>query len=286
MSNILLVESVGVIRIKFERTLTQHGITSFEVIDGSSIYKSISEKHFKNADLIFIDCDNKSFELGSLKHLKADVLKPTTKLVAISSVVKESTLTEFLDHGFHDILAKPYSDIKLMEKIFKYKTLGSFNINNQENASDDISPDTMYDWHEDLMLGIESIDTEHRSLIEYYKHLSGRMRQGMGHEYYKEFVAYLDNYIISHFNNEEAFLDGINYTELDHHKKLHRQFTDQFLTVYNALKKGEITNKQLIQFNLFIKNWWLYHILVEDRQYIEYYKSQQENKVEDNDPKD
>lgn len=280
MSNILLVESVGIIRIKFERTLNHHGITSYEVIDGGLLYKSLYETQFKKADLIFVDCDNKDFDLTMLERLKGSVMKETAKLVAISSSVKESTLTQLLSHGFHDILAKPYSDIKLMEKVFKYNSLDSFTIDYDQHQSSLESYEVMYDWHEDLMLGIESIDTEHRSLIEYYKHLSDEMRKGKGHEYYKEFVEYLDNYVITHFNNEETFLNEIGYTQLDHHKQLHREFTDQFLSVYDAIKKGDISNKQLIQFNIFIKNWWLYHILVEDRQYIDYYKSQQSKETE------
>jgi hemerythrin-like metal-binding protein len=276
MAKIILIESTGLVRIKFEKTLRKYGFDDVEVFSGEEIFTSLGKNSIKKATIIFIDSDNRDNDPKKLLDTIRTDYKSNAYSVIITSKGSASYVKELLSYGSNDILAKPYSEIKLMEKVFnagKAPSMLSISNHIQENIED--KGRYMPLWNEDLELGLESIDQEHKGLIEHYERLYQKMKKGEGHDYCIELLNYLKNYVNTHFANEEAFLDKINYTDSDNHKDIHNAFKTDLLMIANEFELHEIDNLKLIKFNLFIKNWCMYHILVEDRNYIEFYHKNQ-----------
>jgi hemerythrin len=137
---------------------------------------------------------------------------------------------------------------------------------------------SLFRLREGYEIGIESIDKEHKEMIDAFEELYNRMHKGLGHKYYDELLAFLDKYIDNHFVNEEKFQEEIDYPDLEEHKKLHEEFKETILAIEEKHKNKEVSDKDLIEINLTIKEWLVEHILIEDRKIGEFVKEKEEEK--------
>jgi hemerythrin len=123
----------------------------------------------------------------------------------------------------------------------------------------------MLTWIEDFRIGIDTIDDEHKQIIDQFELLYQSMHSGKGHDLYEEILAFLDGYVENHFIHEETFQAEIGYPQMDEHKALHAFFRDKIKKLKVKNQGKEVTNHDLIEINLMIKNWLVNHILVEDK---------------------
>lgn len=119
------------------------------------------------------------------------------------------------------------------------------------------------EWKQDLEIGIEEIDNEHRAIIETFQKLYEKMRTGEGHDLYDEIIAFLDDYVENHLAHEEAYQEEIKYDGFEEHKAKH----DEFRHILKEIKEDKlevVSNKELLKINKIMKDWLLHHILEED----------------------
>lgn len=123
----------------------------------------------------------------------------------------------------------------------------------------------MLTWCKEYEIGVENIDNEHKDIIENFEKLYNLMSQGHGHEFFHELASFLENYVNVHFEHEEILQKELNYPEHEAHKKLHDDFKEHVSKIILQHTEHGITNNELIKLNLFIKDWIINHILVEDK---------------------
>jgi hemerythrin-like metal-binding protein len=75
----------------------------------------------------------------------------------------------------------------------------------------------------------------------------------------------LITYTHHHFNTEEAYLDSINYAEIEKQINEHKYF----ITILGELTKENIRNDKLLRKQLIVhlSHWIYHHILEEDKKY-------------------
>ena len=90
------------------------------------------------------------------------------------------------------------------------------------------------EWKEQYSVGIESMDVEHREMIELinsvYAELEGR-RDAVAIE---DFLGEVHSAIASHFALEERIMREAGYEEYPEHKDDHEVLLDQILDMMNA----------------------------------------------------
>ena len=118
-------------------------------------------------------------------------------------------------------------------------------------------------WREDFNIGVKAIDAQHQQLVEMIRRLQAAFdQQALGREV-GEVLKGLVDYSGRHFAEEEAFMAAMNYPGLSLQQAQHREFTQKLVTVLLDLKAGKpLDVAQLIDF---LKQWWVEHILKEDR---------------------
>jgi len=142
-------------------------------------------------------------------------------------------------------------------------------------------------WSDSLAIGIPLIDKEHKDLINNINELIEAIRSGKGQEHIQKITAFLENYVVKHFNNEEVLMQEYNYPGYPAHKSLHLKFIEAF----NALKE-ELRDKHdkglylVFRVQTLIMDWFVNHILKVDKQLgvflstqLEKYNRTLENKV-------
>jgi len=126
-------------------------------------------------------------------------------------------------------------------------------------------------WDDSLSVHIETIDYQHKKLVELINEFYEHIQKGSQKEKMQEVITALKKYTLFHFTTEEKLMTQHHYEGLVVHKKEHEAFVAKVLdfeTRYNAGKmilSVEITN--------FLKNWVVNHIMGTDKKYSSFLTS-------------
>jgi hemerythrin len=120
-------------------------------------------------------------------------------------------------------------------------------------------------WTDDLSVGVELIDTQHKALIDAVNELFNACSKGLGRKKISETLEFLQNYVVTHFSDEEAVQRKSGYPEYANHKKLHAEFIKSVTTYSQRLETDGPSISLVADFNSFVTNWLIYHISREDK---------------------
>ncbi len=119
------------------------------------------------------------------------------------------------------------------------------------------------EWSDQYNIGIDQIDQQHRRLVEFINELQNRVDQGVGRQRCLNTMTALTDYVLEHFEAEEKLMEGIEFAEYERHRRSHQVFAAKVADT--ALMWGQGEEIDCNQILLFLKDWLLQHILVEDR---------------------
>jgi hemerythrin len=123
-----------------------------------------------------------------------------------------------------------------------------------------------FQWKECFRIGESEIDQQHESFMEllngYYDSTSGSTKDSVG----QELLDRLDQYATEHFRFEETLMQASGYKELERQKKQHRIFESLVSDLRACHEKGNTNDlKQALPL---LRDWFLCHILEEDRKFV------------------
>lgn len=126
----------------------------------------------------------------------------------------------------------------------------------------------LVEWSEEFSVGIESIDEQHKKLLNMLNALQFAVEQGKEESILHEIFVGLALYTQKHFDYEEQLLASHGYDEFESHKREHEILKVQVKTLQHRFesKEGVITGA-LIDF---LKEWWTEHIQGSDQKYSAY----------------
>ncbi|MEG3619522.1 hemerythrin domain-containing protein [Magnetovibrio sp. PR-2] len=129
-----------------------------------------------------------------------------------------------------------------------------------------------FEWGDDYLLDIKEMDSQHKNLF----HLADKVMENLnlgadGQEAQVQALSDLIEASEKHFENEETFLSGIHYPQLDHHGGLHVRLITDIETIRTRILGGERISHA--EFRSFFMSWITFHILGEDFRYARYQKS-------------
>lgn len=130
-------------------------------------------------------------------------------------------------------------------------------------------------WCDDYSVNIRSIDNEHKLLMELMNEFDAALntQEQVRAQLVSSAMERLSNQIRAHFNSEERFLLLNKYPDCVRHQSEHN----------NLLKKLEgfsikISSEQLVfteQMSLFLKDWFLRHIIIDDRKFGNFFHNKE-----------
>ncbi len=119
-------------------------------------------------------------------------------------------------------------------------------------------------------VGLNSIDEQHKKLVDLINKLHDGMLKGASKLILKEIIDEMIKYTKYHFGYEEENMKKFGFPDFDEHKKVHDAFTDKVITFQEKYLVGEILLS--IEIINFLRDWLLTHIAGTDRKYIELFK--------------
>lgn len=132
-------------------------------------------------------------------------------------------------------------------------------------------------WNDDLQLGIESVDNQHKKLVALVNTLDEAKKSGKGSRVMGELLQNLINYTVEHFEFEESLMKASSYPDLELHCVQHKQLVDKVLHFQHQFVDGrQRITKDVMQF---LRYWLESHILKEDMAFGAYAQAPENQEV-------
>ena len=121
-------------------------------------------------------------------------------------------------------------------------------------------------WTDEFSVGIESIDTQHKKLVDMIKTLHNAIADGKATEVLDKIFSELLDYTNYHFSYEEELFKSYGYTDEEVHKKEHAELKNQLLKLKRMMDEGDSFMGEVLVLK-FLQDWLLNHIMKSDKKY-------------------
>ncbi len=129
----------------------------------------------------------------------------------------------------------------------------------------------LIEFDDTLITGNDTIDSQHRELIEKISNLVSSCEDGSGKVKAIQMLDYLSEYTDFHFSEEEKLQADSGYPELEQHKKKHAEFKNAIDELYDMLEESEGPTEEFVaQVQKNVVDWLFNHIKTFDRSVAEY----------------
>lgn len=122
----------------------------------------------------------------------------------------------------------------------------------------------LINWSEQLSVGLDTIDKEHRKLLDILNSMHDAMAKGKGKEMVGVVLQELVQYTVSHFAHEEELMRKHGYPDFETHKGIHQGVTRKVLDYQKKHSAGTINTIEVLNF---LTDWLKKHIMETDKKY-------------------
>jgi hemerythrin len=120
------------------------------------------------------------------------------------------------------------------------------------------------EWRDSLSIGVSEIDNQHKELLARFDKLLKACETGKGLSELKELLAFLNEYVIKHFNDEEALQKLRRYHGYESHKKEHEYFVARIKTLQEEVDREGVALHHVMETNNLLLKWLINHISTVD----------------------
>ena len=121
-------------------------------------------------------------------------------------------------------------------------------------------------WRDEFNMGIKVIDDEHQKLFQIIsKVFSLTGEETKNGRACQEGIKYFKSHALKHFEDEEIYMELIDYDELEMHRRLHRDFRERTLpALEKELEREDFSSSAVKHFLAVCAGWLIGHTLTED----------------------
>jgi hemerythrin len=116
----------------------------------------------------------------------------------------------------------------------------------------------LLNWNDKLSVGVESIDEQHKVLVDTLNELHHAIMKGGARNSTGPLLRSLLAYTRNHYAAEEQMLANVRYPELKHHQLLHRELLQMLQGYLASFERGESSIN--VDFLYFLRDWLTNHI--------------------------
>lgn len=134
-------------------------------------------------------------------------------------------------------------------------------------------------WREELALGVPAIDDQHKELLNRFDQLLTACKQGKGSEELQHLLGFLDEYVQTHFADEEQLQQQSGFPDFEGHRREHQAFVGRLQELKQRMAAdGGVLVDHVLDANKMLLDWLIRHISARDREVGKHLKSLQEPK--------
>jgi len=133
-------------------------------------------------------------------------------------------------------------------------------------------------WKDSFSIGVAHVDNQHKELIQRFARLQEAAAVGRASEELRVLLGFLEEYVLSHFKDEEALQILHNYPAFEAHRSEHAYFIEQLDLLKQHLKDEGETVQLIVETGNVLTKWLLDHICNIDMQLGAYLKTVKNNR--------
>ncbi len=124
------------------------------------------------------------------------------------------------------------------------------------------------EWQEKYRIGIDEIDEQHKRLFKLFNDINDIENLNVLSDEVVSALFAIINYAKLHFSCEEDYMERINYTLIEEHKKEHSEFRKKAIELCDRAERQKVTiPKDIIDF---LGSWIEEHIIKSDAKISKY----------------
>jgi hemerythrin len=127
-----------------------------------------------------------------------------------------------------------------------------------------------FKWSDRYNVGVDAIDSQHMSLMALLNDCDEQVARDKTACVDEVLVDRLTKYVTYHFKFEEDLMRSVGYQDLERHQDQHKYFVSRVLELDVAHSRGK--PGQLSMALDFLRDWYINHILGDDRAYVPFVK--------------
>jgi hemerythrin len=115
-------------------------------------------------------------------------------------------------------------------------------------------------WDVTMSTGVAKIDHQHQELISKLNALLEAMQKGKGKDEIGKLIAFLGEYVVKHFSDEEAEMERLKCPVATANRIAHQQFVKKFTEIRDRFHKDGVSPKLVIDVQQALLDWFIAHI--------------------------
>ncbi|MGF7185854.1 hemerythrin [Desulfitispora alkaliphila] len=129
-------------------------------------------------------------------------------------------------------------------------------------------------WKDKYKIGVPTIDQQHEELFNRVSAFIQKVNQEGDWEEklekVKETMAFMQEYVVFHFDDEEKYQEKINYPDLENHKEAHKKFKQAVNNYAKRLEQENYTQELVQEFSGKLMAWLIMHVAATDQKIGKY----------------
>ncbi len=125
-------------------------------------------------------------------------------------------------------------------------------------------------WTDDLTVGIDEIDNQHKALFEQLEKLLDACVAGREREEVVTMLCFLDQYVVTHFATEEGLQREYGYPGYEQHRAEHAEFLRRINRFVEEVTTSAPSRDFVLRVNQTLIDWLKSHILTVDKEASEF----------------
>ena len=131
-------------------------------------------------------------------------------------------------------------------------------------------------WKEKYKIGVGLIDEQHKELFkrvsDFLNIVKSKEDWDVKLDKVKETMDFMKEYVVVHFDAEEAYQAKINYPDMEIHKEAHAQFKDVVNDYVQVFQHEGFDEEKIQEFGAKLMTWLIMHVCKMDQKIGEYVK--------------
>jgi hemerythrin len=120
-------------------------------------------------------------------------------------------------------------------------------------------------WTENLNIGVDVIDQQHRQIVDYINQLDDARTNRASQKVISKLISDLVDHTIFHFGFEETLQEKVGYPYINAHQKMHAQFAKRVTELQARFNVGADISQDL---DNMVVNWLFDHLKHDDQDYV------------------
>lgn len=127
-------------------------------------------------------------------------------------------------------------------------------------------------WNEELDVGVEEIDAQHRQLVKALNRFVEACGEECGGDQLVEMLGFLDDYARLHFATEERIQAESGFPDYEAHHELHQEFIDHLHDLKRRFLHEGASPEIVAEINRMVAGWLVSHIAGSDKKLARFLK--------------